>query len=134
VLVRRLDRTTRLPLVLAFPLLWTALEYFRDHFGTGFPWYLLGHTQHDFLHLIQIADLGGAFAVSFLVVAVNVVAFETLSRWAVWRQFVQLPEPHPKKCCRSLVVQGACVALLLGAGVMVSAFGSGLPLRRFLRI
>ena len=37
----------------------------------GFAWYLLGHTQHDFLALIQIADLGGAYAVTFVVAAVN---------------------------------------------------------------
>ena len=81
-LVRFLDRRTRLPLAVTLPVVWTALEFFRSTFGTGFSWYLLGHTQHDFLHVIQIADLTGAYGVSFLVVAVNAVLFEMIYRWA----------------------------------------------------
>jgi apolipoprotein N-acyltransferase len=61
-LVRRLERGTPLPLVLTLPVVWTALEFFRSWFGTGFSWYLLAHTQHDALQVIQIADLGGAFS------------------------------------------------------------------------
>jgi apolipoprotein N-acyltransferase len=113
--VRRLEQHTRLPLVVTLPVVWVALEYFRSFFGTGFPWYLLAHTQHNVLPLIQVADLGGAFAVSFLVAAVNVVVFESLSRWSRWRQWTQLPEPAPEKCCGNLVLQGACVLALLVA-------------------
>ena len=54
---RRLDRRTPLPLVVTVPVVWAALEFLRSTFITGFAWYLLGHTQHDFLPLIQIADL-----------------------------------------------------------------------------
>src|SRR5262249_31589315 len=68
-LVRRLDRTTRLPLVVTVPAVWAALELFRSHFLTGFSWYLLGHTQHDFLPVIQVSDLGGVYVVTALVAA-----------------------------------------------------------------
>ena len=78
--VRFLDRRTGLPLVLTLPVVWTALEFFRSWFGTGFSWYLLGHTQHDYLPVIQFADLTGAYGVTFLVVAVNAVLFEALYR------------------------------------------------------
>ena len=81
-LVRKLEGGTRLPLMLTFPVVWTALEFVRVYFMTGFSWYLLAHTQHNVLPVIQIADLGGAFAVSFLVAVVNVVAFEGSIRWA----------------------------------------------------
>ena len=53
------------------PVVWTALEYLRSQFATGFSWYMLAHSQHDYLGVIQIADLGGAYAVSFLVAMVN---------------------------------------------------------------
>ena len=43
---------------------------------TGFPWYLLAHSQHEFLPIIQITDLGGGFAVSLLVAAVNAFVFD----------------------------------------------------------
>ena len=70
-LTRQIDRHTPLPLVLTFPAVWTALEFLRSYVLTGFPWYYLAHTQHDYLSVIQISDLGGAYAVSFLVAAVN---------------------------------------------------------------
>ncbi len=77
-LLRWLDRRTRLPLVLTLPVVWVALEFLRGHAMTGFPWYFLAHTQHDFLPLIQISDLTGAYGVSFLVAAVNGLLFEIL--------------------------------------------------------
>src|SRR5207237_10910587 len=91
--LRWFDRRTRLPLILAFPMLWTALEYFRAHFGTGFPWYFLGHTQHDFLAMIQVSDLAGAYAVTFLVAAVNAILFEWLYAVPRIRIFFTLREP-----------------------------------------
>src|SRR5262245_24577967 len=66
-LVRRLDRHARLPLVLTLPAVWVALDFVRAHFATGFAWYFLGHTQHAFLPVIQVADLAGVYAVTFLV-------------------------------------------------------------------
>jgi apolipoprotein N-acyltransferase len=78
-LLRVLDRWSRLPLVLSVPIVWTALEYFRAHALTGFPWYFLSHTQHAFLPVIQIADLGGAYLVTFVVAAVNALVFELLT-------------------------------------------------------
>lgn len=38
---------TRLPLLLAAPAAWVALEYLRAVVWIGFPWYYLAHTQHD---------------------------------------------------------------------------------------
>src|SRR4051812_10608400 len=75
-LLRRLDRSIRLPLVVTVPAVWVGLEYFRSLFGGGFAWYFLGHTQHDYLAVIQVADLGGAYLVSLLVAAVNAWLFE----------------------------------------------------------
>jgi apolipoprotein N-acyltransferase len=56
-----------LPLVLAVPVSWVALEFLRAHLMTGFAWYFLGHTQYRFVELIQISDVTGAYGVSFLV-------------------------------------------------------------------
>jgi len=98
--IRRLDRLG-VPLAFAVPVGWVSLEYARMHFPTGFGfmsyvglqhmigfgWYFLGYTQHAFLPLIQIADLGGVYAVSFVVAAVNgaiagwVLRSATVRRW-----------------------------------------------------
>jgi apolipoprotein N-acyltransferase len=68
------DRT-RLPLLLTFPVLWVALEYVRSVGYLGFPWGLLAHTQYKWTLLIQVADLTGAWGVSFVVAAVNVLVY-----------------------------------------------------------
>jgi apolipoprotein N-acyltransferase len=115
-IVRRLERNTPLPLVLTFPVVWTALEFFRCFFGTGFSWYLLAHTQHNYLALIQISDLGGAFGVSFLIALVNVVLMESVTRLAPVRRWLALSD-RPS-CIRKHLVQVA-VAVALVAGTVI---------------
>ncbi len=60
------------PVCLVAPIVWTAFEFARSTvpFG-GFPWLILGHSQYRFLTFIQIADVFGAYGVSFVVVMVN---------------------------------------------------------------
>lgn len=70
-LLRRIDARTGLPLALTAPIVWVGLEWIRSWFITGFPWYYLSHSQHDWLTLIQVSDLGGAWAVTLMVAAVN---------------------------------------------------------------
>jgi apolipoprotein N-acyltransferase len=54
------------------------VEYARANlFFLSLPWNLLGHTQHSFLPVIQIADLTGVYGISFLLLLVN----EAVSRW-----------------------------------------------------
>lgn len=110
-LVRYLDRRTRLPLVLTLPVIWTALEFVRAHLLTGFPWYFLAHTQHDTVALIQIADVTGAYGVSFLVAAVNALIFDWLCRWNWYAKFNGLP-PQPSSRL-PLLLQSGCVAVAL---------------------
>jgi apolipoprotein N-acyltransferase len=78
-MIRRLDRATHWPLTVTVPVVWTGLEFLRSFFGTGFAWYFLGHTQHHYLAVIQVADLGGVYAISFLMTAVNGWLFEFLA-------------------------------------------------------
>jgi apolipoprotein N-acyltransferase len=84
-LTRLLTLRVGVPLVLAAPTTWTALEYVRAHINVGFAWYYMGHTQHELLPIVQIADVFGAYGVSFLVVMVNVAVFE-FGRWAYQRK------------------------------------------------
>ena len=53
------------------PFAWVAAEWGRGHLFGGFPWGLLGYTQYSRLPAIQVAELGGVYAVSFVVVCVN---------------------------------------------------------------
>jgi apolipoprotein N-acyltransferase len=110
-MLRRLDRL-RLPLALSLPIVWVSLEYLRAHFLGGFAWYYLGFTQHDYLPIIQIADLGGAFAVSVLVAAVNGMLFDVLSRLPAFQAWTGIASNGPS---RRVAAIGAGVTILLVA-------------------
>ena len=58
--------------------LWVAMEWLRSTLGTGMPWELLGHTQFRHLTVVQIADLGGVYAVSFVMALASVAGAELL--------------------------------------------------------
>ena len=60
-----------LPVLFGLPAIWVALEYARMYLLTGFPWNLLGISQYDSIKLIQCADFGGVYLVSYLVVMGN---------------------------------------------------------------
>jgi apolipoprotein N-acyltransferase len=117
-LIRRLDRA-KIPLPLAVPTVWVALEYFRAHAPTGFSWmeplgiqhrvgfgwYFLGYTQHDCLPIIQIADIAGVYGVSLLIVLVNTVVFLWIARVG---QVANLSHARP-------AIASVVVCILIGA-------------------
>ena len=60
---------------LTAPLIWVSLEYIRSFLFTGFPWELLGYSQFNMLHIIQISDISGVYGVSFCIVLLNTALF-----------------------------------------------------------
>lgn len=70
-LMQYLEKRTCIPVVVSAPVVWTALEYARTYFFIGFPWNLLGYSQHLTPVMIQVADITGVYGVSFLVMLVN---------------------------------------------------------------
>jgi apolipoprotein N-acyltransferase len=68
----RVFAKSNLPASIWLPLLWTGIECIQGKlFFFAFPWMWLGHSQFAWTHLVQIADLGGALAVSFVVAGIN---------------------------------------------------------------
>jgi apolipoprotein N-acyltransferase len=63
------QRLERLPVaivrIVAIASLWTALELLRSRVLTGAPWDLVGHALWAHPLWLQVADLGGVYAVSF---------------------------------------------------------------------
>ena len=90
---------------------WVALEFLRTHLLTGFPWNLLGYSQHRNLPLIQVAAVTGVYGVSFVVLAVNAALARALLTWKHWK--------------RLLAPLGT--AGLLGAGVVAYSWLAPLP-------
>ena len=65
-------RRTALSLLVVFPILWTALEWGIGHIPQiGFPWLGLGTSLTAYPMVVQIADLGGARGVTFLLALAN---------------------------------------------------------------
>lgn len=60
----------RWPLWITAPVVWTGLELVQGHLLTGFLMGSLGHTQVQFITLIQVADLIGAYGISFVVMLI----------------------------------------------------------------
>jgi len=86
----------RLPATVLMPLLWVAYEFIRHEMadiatGTGFPWLKLGTALVDSRYLVQIADLGGEYLLSFLVAMINgaLVDFAMSLKGKNWR--IRLP-------------------------------------------
>src|SRR6185503_16832901 len=44
---------------LALGFMFVGWEYLRSYLMGGFSWFLIGHSQHAYLPIIQCADLGG---------------------------------------------------------------------------
>ncbi|MBY0230426.1 MAG: apolipoprotein N-acyltransferase [Gemmataceae bacterium] len=130
-LVRALDRRTRLPLALTLPLAWVSMEFMRGTFPgglwtmltgdqthdlpRGFGWYFLGHTQQDHAEVIQVADLGGAYLVSALVASVNGLLFEVWLSRAGERRY----RPF------ALLVQALAVCAVLGSALAYGVWQLG---------
>ncbi len=90
----------------AIPAVWVALEYLRSFFLSGFPWEFLGYSQYRQITLIQAADIAGVYAVSFLIVSVNVTGF------LLWQYLSQRHSSNAMRKRRSAAV-GIAVSILL---------------------
>lgn len=89
--------------------IWTSLEYIRTYVFTGFPWEFLGHSQYKQLWIIQIADLVGAYGISFLIVFINIslfICFASFFRYR-WKDIPVRP--------RTVIIT------VFAAGIMLSA-------------
>ncbi|MDR5683610.1 MAG: apolipoprotein N-acyltransferase [Armatimonadota bacterium] len=57
--------------LIGIPACWVAVEWVRTLGTASFPWGLVGYSQWQNLPVLQVASVGGVFAVSALVVFVN---------------------------------------------------------------
>lgn len=65
--------------LLCAPGFWLLTEILRNYLlVNGFPWASIGYSQFPYVWLIQTADLGGVYFLSFLVVLVNCALLATI--------------------------------------------------------
>jgi apolipoprotein N-acyltransferase len=88
---------------LTLPVFWVALEFLREFLLTGFPWATLGYSQHDWMPMVQSADLFGVYGLSYLIVFSNAALAECFLS-----KNLRSSQGHPGKALAVVVV------LLLG--------------------
>jgi len=98
------------PLVVA--LGFAGCELVRASLALGIPWALAGSSQVPWTTIVQVADLGGPYAVGFLVAAVNACLAALVA---------------PELRGRRFAAQVACTAALLAAAVVYGGVRSAQP-------
>ena len=101
----------RWPLFLAAPIVWTGLEFLRANLISGFACGLLAHTQTAWPVLLQIADLGSAYVVSFVMLLVTATIAQFLPTKWLGSEYAD-----QKSGAAPIVVAFTCVVATLGYG------------------
>ncbi|TET37775.1 MAG: apolipoprotein N-acyltransferase [Planctomycetota bacterium] len=111
---------TKLPFsVLAVSAWILIVEYIRSEQPVlSFHWIILGHSLWDWPWIIQIADIGGSYLVSALVLLVNLAVMETCTRLlqltrADKTRFVGARHALPLRERKYLILAGATVLALV---------------------
>ena len=94
VLSEYVERRSKVPFPLAAALIWTSLEYVRTWGFLGFSWQNVGHVLGWHPALIQSASYTSVLGISFWIVLINGMVFETLRssgrRRSVWIGLIAL--------------------------------------------
>ncbi|NKB25717.1 MAG: apolipoprotein N-acyltransferase [Kiritimatiellae bacterium] len=98
-----------LGLMLSAPIVWVGFEYVRSVLFTGFAWNTLGVSQYTNIPIIQWAAWGGVYAVSAVIMLINMAIGLTIFRYlnldGRWQR-----QMHPELMMGFLIL--ACVFLL----------------------
>ncbi len=101
---------------LSIPGIWILFELIKSHLiFSGFPWALLGYSQYPWKSLIQVAEIGGVYLLSGIILMGNVAVYQALRK----RELLPLVV--------SVLLVAVCASW--GAWRMDSVFGSGEPVR-----
>lgn len=99
--------------VVAAPVVWTGLELFRGYMWGGFTMASLGHAIYPWTVMIQTADIGGAYAVGFVVMFLAACS---------GRQF-RLTEDEPRPVWPAMVGLAGLAAVLVYGQIRMGQAG-----------
>lgn len=92
---------------LAGAALWIGLEWARTHLFTGFPWGVLGYSQHANHLFIQLADITGVAGISFILVMCSTLAA------MIW-QWITVGRKHRRPVTPVVICLGYTLVILAG--------------------
>lgn len=93
--------------IFGLPCLWVTLEWARAHALTGFPWANLGYTQGPMTTLVQIADITGAYGLSWLIVLGNTILWAVLMMVRKERRVILLSAAVFLACTAGALIYGS---------------------------
>ena len=117
---RLLVHRWKVPPAIAVPIVWVGVEWIRCHFATGMGMVCLSHSQAKFPFLIQFASVGGAYAVTFVMVMVATCLSIAWRRWRNLGNWV-VGKPSGKRGMNWPVALGVAIAVFvlnLGMGLI----------------
>ena len=117
---RLLVHRWKVPPAIAVPIVWVGVEWIRCHFATGMGMVCLSHSQAKFPVLIQFASVGGAYAVTFVMVMVATCLSIAWRRWRNLGNWV-VGKPSGKRGMNWPVALGVAIAVFvlnLGMGLI----------------
>lgn len=77
---------SRMARILFLASAWVVLEWVRSFLFTGFPWMLLAHSQWLRPAVIQPAEIGGPYIISFVLIFFNMGLGEFVCRTWAWHK------------------------------------------------
>ena len=107
---RTLVHRYRMPTVVVAPVVWTGIEWIRCNFATGMAMACLSHTQFKQPLLIQVADLSGAYTLTFAMITVAAGLGVATLPWFLRRTETHKLSPKLVSVAVSVVVFGFVVA------------------------
>jgi apolipoprotein N-acyltransferase len=97
-----------LSLMFAATAAWVCVEYVRSVFCTGFPWNTLAISQYEIATVRQLAEWGGVYAVSAVLVFFNLALVTTIFRYRESK--IRLGRSAHPELCMGLLVMAMAVA------------------------
>ncbi len=125
--------TTPLGRVLYAPAAWVTVEYLRAHVPFGTPWALLGLALAEAPTVSQIADLGGAYAITFVLVLTSAAAAELLHARTARRRLAATGSGGLATGLAATGPRGLAAALALTVAVLAATAGYGMARRTQVR-
>ena len=75
IILNFLKKHFEISLLILVPLAWTGIEFLRSIYSFQFLFGFLGYTQSFIPELIQLAQVGGVYLVTFIIVLVNTIFY-----------------------------------------------------------
>lgn len=99
---------TNLLLMIVATAAWVCMEYVRSVLFTGFPWNTLAVSQYEIATVRQLAEWGGVYAVSAVLVFFNLALITTIFRYRESK--IRLGRNAHPELCFGLLVMAMAVA------------------------